>query len=90
MQQSKRKVSTGSVYLLWHTDPYGDEKLLGVYTTRSAASSAEERFKGKPGFSQGGVFEIAKYSVNKDYWTEGFVRHQGFSLPTWFRPDDTD
>ena len=41
MQQSKKKVSTGSVYLLWHTDPYGDEKLIGVYTTRSGASSAE-------------------------------------------------
>jgi hypothetical protein len=79
-----------TVYLLWHTDLYNDEKLIGVYATRSDASLAVERFKEKPGFSESGVFEIAEYNLNEDHWTDGFVRHEGASLPKWLRPDDAD
>jgi homoserine kinase type II len=75
------------VYLLWHTDSSGDEKLIGVYEKRSDASSAIARMKHKPGFSaQGGAFEIVSYELNKDHWIEGFTRHEGHSLPAWFRP----
>jgi hypothetical protein len=76
-----------SVYLLWHTDRTGDEKLIGVYEKRSNASSAMKRIKGKPGFvEKGGVFEIVSYELNKDHWSEGFIHHEGFSLPAWFHP----
>jgi hypothetical protein len=79
-----------SVYLLWHTDRLGDEKLIGVYKKRADASSAIERARGRPGFSEeGGFFEIARYELNKDHWAEGFHRREGFSLPTWLRPTDS-
>jgi len=89
MPQAEAAFEVRAVHLLWHTDSYGDEKLIGVYATRSDASSALERVKDKPGFSEGGTFEIAEYELNKDHWTEGFARHDGFSLPKWFRPGDT-
>ena len=63
------------VYLLWHTDTYEDEKLIGVYRTESDALATMERTRGKPGFSdKGGRFEVAEYKLNHDHWTEGFVR----------------
>ena len=75
------------VHLLWHTDRFGDEKLIGVYEKKSDASSAIERVKNKPGFpEEGGAFEIASYELNNDHWIEGFVRRDGFSVPGWFRP----
>ncbi len=86
--QSEAVSAVRTVYLLWHTDSYGDEKLIGVYATRSGASLAIGRVKDKPGFSGGGEFEIAEYELDKDHWTEGFARHNGFSLPKWFRPKD--
>ena len=76
--------------MLWHTDRFSDEKLIGVYEKKSDASSTIERLKTKPGFSEeGGAFEIASYELNKDHWTEGFIRREGFSLPGWFRPPDS-
>lgn len=77
-----------NVYLLWHTDKMGDEKLIGAYRSESDASLAIGRFKNKPGFSEGGEFEISEYEINKDHWTGGFVRQDGFALPKWFRPQD--
>ena len=90
MLQSKDVFGLRNVYLVWHTDSYGDEKLIGVYATRSDASLAIERMKDKPGFSLGGAFEIAEYELNRDHWIDGFVQHEGFSLPKWLRPGDTD
>jgi RHS repeat-associated protein len=76
-----------NVYLLWHTDSSGDEKLLGVYKKSADARSAISRMKKKPGFSdKGGAFEIARYELNKDHWADGFAQHGGSSLPAWFRP----
>ncbi len=90
MSQSGRNPD-GDVYLLWHTDKYGDEKLIGAYGTEELAISAITRIKDKPGFScPGGKFEIARYEINKDHWTEGFSRREGFSLPHWFRPSDSN
>jgi len=64
-----------TVYLLWHTDAQGDEKLIGVYRADAEARAAIERTKGKPGFTdEGGTFEVAKYELNQDHWTEGFGR----------------
>ena len=60
------------MYLLWHTDSFGDEKLIGVYRKKTDASSAIQRVKDKPGFSdEGGRFEVAE---NEDHWGEGFNR----------------
>jgi hypothetical protein len=64
-----------SVFLLWHTDSYGDEKLIGVYISEENARAAIDRVKDKPGFSDaGGEFECARYELNQDHWTEGFSR----------------
>ncbi|HZQ17860.1 MAG TPA: hypothetical protein VFA90_03990 [Terriglobales bacterium] len=87
--QSGAPLALRTVYLLWHTDPHGDEKLIGVCATRSDASHAVDRANDKPGFSEGGLFEIAEYELNKDHWTDGFTRHDGRVLPKWLRPDDT-
>jgi hypothetical protein len=89
MAQSNQDIER-AVYLLWHTDKHGDEKLIGVYGTKEQATSAITRTKDKPGFSDtGGEFEIARYELNKDHWTEGFVRREGLSLPKWFRLTDS-
>jgi hypothetical protein len=74
-----------TVYLLWHTDLHGDEKLIGVYAARPEADLAIGRLGGKPGFAEGGEFEIAEYNLNEDHWIDGFVRNEGLSLPTWLR-----
>ncbi len=72
---SLRFMENEAVYLLWHTDAHEDEKLIGVYRTESDALAAIERVKEKPGFSdERGDFEVAKYELNQDHWTEGFVR----------------
>ncbi len=74
-KKSTAPMSIDVVYLLWHTDAYGDEKLIGVYRTEADAHAALERTDAKPGFSdKGGLFEIADYRLNKDHWTEGFDR----------------
>lgn len=70
----QRSMADNFVYLLWHTDKHDDEKLIGVYRTEKDALAAMERIKVKPGFSEGGKFECAKYNLNQDHWTEGFGR----------------
>jgi len=66
-----------SVYLLWHTrkdDEYGDDaKLVGVYSSDESATAAIERKKGFPGFRDHPAgFEISRYEVDRDAWSEGF------------------
>jgi len=78
--------SPTAVYLLWHTDKHDDEKLIGVYAAEDKAACAISRVKEKPGFCEpDGKFEIAKYEVNRDHWTEGFFRDEGVSVPQWLR-----
>ena len=67
-----------TVFLLWHVQEFGDsknadEKLIGVYKTEGDAKAAITRLSNKPGFreSQAG-FQISKYELNKDHWTEGY------------------
>ncbi|MGA2981390.1 MAG: hypothetical protein ABSD76_17505 [Terriglobales bacterium] len=66
-----------AVYILWHTHPTGanekNEKLIGVYASEGAVKAAQSRMLEKPGFSyfpEG--FEIAKYAIGEDHWTEGY------------------
>jgi hypothetical protein len=68
------------VYLLWFVQerPEGEEDielLIGVYASETEAKAAIERVKGERGFAdfqQG--FQICPYEVNRDHWTEGFIR----------------
>ena len=69
-----------SVYILWFIhewedeDREDDELLIGVYKTEADAQAAIERLKGQRGFSlmpQG--FQICRYELNKDHWTEGYI-----------------
>jgi hypothetical protein len=64
--------------LLWHVheEPEREEdaKLIGVYRTEDDASAAIERLRGRPGvrrFPTG--FQIERYALNVDHWTDGFV-----------------
>ena len=66
------------VYLLWHVrsdDEDGDDaKLVGVYSSDALAQEAIERKEGFPGFvDHPDGFEIARYEIDLDAWSEGFV-----------------
>jgi hypothetical protein len=68
-------MSTDSVYLLWHTDKFDDEKLIGVYRTEEDAHAAIKRVKERPGFmDEGGKFQCTKYKLDQDHWRQGFHR----------------
>jgi len=67
------------VWLLWferERDEGDDtELLIGVYRSEDAAKEAIERVKVQPGFrdfAQG--FSIYETVLDKDNWTDGFVR----------------
>lgn len=66
----------GYVFMLHHTITRGDvedDKIIGVYATRSSAEAAIERLKDKPGFRDPrGVFGIGPYKLDMDYWADGF------------------
>lgn len=67
-----------NVYLLWHVNklPGGEEdsKLIGVYASDEAAEQARERVSGQPGFRDSPEgFQVSRYEVGRDHWTEGFV-----------------
>ena len=78
------------VHLLWFVKemPEGEEDielLTGVYSSEEEeAKAAIERVKNQRGFvdfQQG--FEICPYQLNRDHWTEGFVRDAKRTIPTW-------
>jgi homoserine kinase type II len=67
-------------YLLWFVQerPAGEEDtelLIGVYSSEQEAKFAIQRLKDQPGFvdfMEG--FQICPYELDRDHWTEGFVR----------------
>jgi hypothetical protein len=69
-----------SAFLLWHVQSFpgsdnDDEKLIGAYRTEEDAKAAIVRVKDKPGFVDAPEgFLIDRYELNKDHWTEGYVR----------------
>jgi len=72
------------VYLLWHVhedEPDSDnDKLCGIYSTEANAKEAIERLLKQPGFRDFPTgFQIAKYTIDKNEWTEGFVSTSGGS-----------
>jgi hypothetical protein len=67
-----------AVYILWHSHPISgnedDEKLIGGYATEKDARGARDRTSAKPGFvDYPAGFEIVKYAIGEDHWTEGYV-----------------
>jgi hypothetical protein len=70
---------TGSVQLLWlvqeREEGEDTELLIAVYQTQQGAKAAIERLQGKPGFAEYPAgFMTESYELNKDHWTEGFIR----------------
>jgi hypothetical protein len=73
-----------------HTLPSGiaDVKMIGVYRSLDAAKMALGRLGMQPGFSKHPThidpdatdeedgFYIDEYELDKDHWTEGFVRRR--------------
>jgi hypothetical protein len=67
-----------AVFLLWHVheaeEGSEDSKLIGVYRTDKDARAAIKRLGKQPGFrSFPKGFNVEKYELNKDHWTEGFL-----------------
>ena len=60
----------------WHTADGDDDNalLLGVYSTEEKAADRIERSLALPGFVDfPDDFQISRYEVDRDQWTEGFV-----------------
>ncbi|MEV7182359.1 hypothetical protein [Kitasatospora sp. NPDC093679] len=52
-----------------------DAKLLGVYSTEALAEERIHRARLLPGFAEEpDCFHIGEYTLDRDEWTEGFVR----------------
>jgi len=65
-------------FLLWYiknrNSSNEDELLIGVYDSEVEVQAAIERLKAKPGFADAPEgFQIHRYEVNRDGWTEGFI-----------------
>jgi hypothetical protein len=55
-------------------DGQDDAKFIGAYRTEDDARCAIGRLRDRPGFRHfPDGFQIEKYELNKDHWTEGFV-----------------
>jgi hypothetical protein len=68
-----------TIHLLWHVradDPYKeDAKLIGAYASPETASAAIARVQDQPGFRDYVAgFEVSAYEIDKDHWSEGFIR----------------
>ena len=66
------------VFVLFHSHQIHDDeessKLIGVYSTRELAKRAIQRKSQMPGFRETrSGFHIDEYTLDKDYWTEGFI-----------------
>jgi hypothetical protein len=66
------------VFVVQHThkleDGGEDVKLVGVYSSEERAREAVDRLSRKPGFrDHPDSFQIDRYRVDSDQWTEGFV-----------------
>jgi len=66
-----------NVYIVQHvhefTDGTEDVKIIGIYKLESDALSAVARLQNVNGFNKHiDGFNIDKYELNKDHWSEGF------------------
>ena len=65
------------IYVVQHVHEVDDDenvKMIGVYSTEDEAKAAVSRASTKPGFrDHPDAFQISRYELNKDHWTEGFI-----------------
>ncbi len=66
------------VYLVQHSyenNGCEETKIIGIYSSRSKAKEAVEKYKQIKGFKDyPDDFYIASYEVDKDHWCEGFIK----------------
>ena len=75
-----------TVFVLHHVrkcDEFGDDaKLIGVYSSDASAQTAKERLSIQPGFREHPEgFEISRYVLDIDHWTEGFITTTRINMP---------
>jgi len=78
----KGEFAMGAVYILQHSYEVGeygqfDEiKMIGVYSSRESAEKTIARYKMLSGFKDYPIscFYISKYEIDKDHWTDGFIK----------------
>jgi hypothetical protein len=67
-----------SVFLVQHSyeiDDCEETKTIGIYSTKEKAEETIEKFKKIQGFKDyPDCFFIDEYMVDKDHWTEGFIK----------------
>ncbi|WP_019553479.1 DUF7336 domain-containing protein [Propionispira raffinosivorans] len=72
----------GAVYILQHSYEVGEDgqfdeiKMIGVYSSRESAEKTIARYKMLSGFKDYPIscFYISKYEIDKDHWTDGFIK----------------
>ena len=72
----------GAVYILQHSYEVGEDgqfdemKMIGVYSSRESAEKTIVRYKMLSGFKDYPIscFYISKYEIDKDHWTDGFIK----------------
>lgn len=70
------------VYILEHSYEVGEDrefdevKMIGVYSSKEKAEKTIARYRMLSGFKDYPVscFYISKYEIDKDHWTEGFIK----------------
>lgn len=70
-----------TVFILQHSYEVGDNgeydeiKFIGVYSSREKAEVVVEKYKNLPGFKDYlNGFHINEHEIDKDNWTEGFIK----------------
>jgi len=72
----------GAVYILQHSYEVGEDgqfdeiKMIGVYSSRESAEKTIVCYKMLSGFKDYPIscFYISKYEIDKDHWTDGFIK----------------
>ena len=65
------------LFFLWHihetSDGEEDTKLIGVDASTEDAEQAKQRVSDQPGFCKlPEGFQVSRYKVGRDHWTEGY------------------
>jgi hypothetical protein len=74
---NRRVEGVGDVFVLQHVysvDDCEEVKMIGVYESAEEAEEAAARLRGMPGFrDRPRGFQVERYPLNVDHWTEGFL-----------------
>ena len=82
-----------TVYIVHHsyetTDGCDETKLIGVFSTESAAKSAVEQLKAAPGFRDlPEHFHINAHQLDRVHWESGYVTERYVPIWSVWRQDD--